>query len=152
MMNKLIAIVLSISLVFGSITPSFAQNKGKLAKQVITGLSGRPTSLANTLKTISALRTTPAGALRANQIYAGVLRAYSLELSQITTIKPLPEIAALVKTPEMPTGSGLEVLRQIFKIDRPLAEKEVLFFETLPELLITITIFDKIILKICAWR
>jgi len=136
-MNKLIAIVLSISLVFGSITPSFAQNKGKLAKQVITGLSGRPTSLANTLKTISALRTTPAGALRANQIYAGVLRAYSLELSQITTIKPLPEIAALVKTPEMPTGSGLEVLRQIFKIDRPLAEKEVLFFETLPELLIT---------------
>ena len=136
-MKKIISLVLSFSLIFGSVAPSYAQN-GKLPIQIGKAFSQEAITrnLAKVNGFSGMLRQAPS-AVAATQIASNIARVYDAQMAVITTPKSLPDISALVKAPTFTDANGLEVARQIFTVKHSPADKEMLLFNTFPELTIT---------------
>lgn len=136
-MKKIISLVLSFSLIFGSVAPSYAQN-GKLPIQIGKAFSQEAITrnLAKVNGFSGMLRQAPS-AVAATQIASNIARVYDAQMAVITTPKSLPDISALVKAPTFTDANGLEVARQIFTVKHSVADKEMLLFNTFPELTIT---------------
>ncbi len=136
-MKKIISLVLSFSLIFGSVAPSYAQ-KGKVVKQI--GKAFSPEVITKNLTKVNGLsgmlRQAPS-ALAATEIANNVARVYETQMAVLTTPKSFSDISAIVKAPTFTDANGLEVARQIFTVKHSPADKEILLLNTFPELTIT---------------
>ena len=92
-MKKIISLVLSFSLIFGSVTPSYAQ-KGKVVKQI--GKAFSPEVITKNLTKVNGLsgmlRQAPS-ALAATEIANNVARVYETQMAVITTPKSFSDIS-----------------------------------------------------------
>lgn len=136
-MKKIISLVLSFTLIFGSVAPSYAQGKGRLVKQASQALTqeglAKNLTRVNGLSTV--LREATVGA--ASQIHLRVSQLYNSQLALRTVSRSYADISALMKLSTFTDANGLEVARQIFMVEHAALDKELLLLNTLPELLIT---------------
>ncbi|MBR2392806.1 MAG: hypothetical protein IKA93_04470 [Elusimicrobiaceae bacterium] len=138
-MKKIISLVLSFTLIWGSITPSYAQLKP--IKFISKGLSqegiSRGLGQSNALSGILREAATVGNITQAAHIQFNVSQVYHRELAIRTTAKTYEDISSLIKLPTFTDANGMEVVRQIFTVEHAILDKELLLLNTLPELLIT---------------
>ena len=88
-MKKIISLVLSFTLIFGSVAPSYAQGKGKLVRQASQALTqeGLAKNLGRVNGLSTVLREATVGA--ASQIHLRVSQLYNSQLALRTVSRSL---------------------------------------------------------------